>query len=70
MLEELHKMFELNISRSFNLHDVDQNMTNHHIIVCVLKVSVYELAELIFIHVSRLRILLIWASITQILLLS
>lgn len=45
-------MVELDISRSLYTHNVDQDVSQNYIIFGVFEVSLIELSEFIFIHVS------------------
>ena len=53
MREELNKIFELNIARSLNFHDVDQNIANDNIVICIFEVPVKKLTKFILVHESR-----------------
>ncbi len=70
MLEKFYKVLQLNIPWGLHLHNVYQNIADHHVVFWVVQVSVYELTELVLIHIPDLFIFLTRSSITQSLLLN
>ena len=70
MLEKFDKVLQFYVPWSLYLHDVYQNIAYHHIVFWIFEVSVYELTELVLIHIPDLVIFLTWISITEDLLLN
>ena len=51
-------MFEFDVARGFNSHDVDQDVPQHHVVLLTFQILFIELTKLLLVHVSNVRVVL------------
>ena len=52
VLEQIEEVFELDVAGGFDLHDVDEDVTQSDVVFFELEVALVEFPEVLLVHVA------------------